>query len=146
MQPAGSSTPSRPWLGAAIALVLGAAALVGGTVVGWNDGWLDALVTPPLVVRSALIAVFVVLGVALLAKAGARFAAAGDLADPGRDLPGMIRGVRLAFLAVAALAAAAGWALGHPLPLVIALVIAAVDVLETSFLLLVVTARGERSR
>jgi hypothetical protein len=55
----------------------------------------------------------------------------------------MVRGVRLAFLALAAFAAAAGWALAHPLPLVIALVIAAIDVLETSFLLLVVTFRRD---
>jgi hypothetical protein len=48
------------------------------------------------------------------------------------------------FLAVAAFAAAAGWALGHPLPLVVALVIAGVDVLETSFLLLVVNLRSRR--
>ena len=48
-----------------------------------------------------------------------------------------IRGVRLAFLAVAAFAAAAGWALGSPLPLIVALVIAGIDVVETSFMLLV---------
>jgi hypothetical protein len=54
----------------------------------------------------------------------------------------MIRGVRLVFLAVAAFAAAAGWLLAHPLPLVVATVIAAIDVIETSFLLLVVTVRG----
>jgi hypothetical protein len=54
------------------------------------------------------------------------------------DLPTMVRGIRLVFLAVAALAAAVGWLLGHPLPLVIALIIAGIDVLETSFLLLVV--------
>jgi hypothetical protein len=46
--------------------------------------------------------------------------------------------VRLVFLAVAGFAAAAGWALGHPLPLLVALVIAGIDVIETSFLLLVV--------
>jgi hypothetical protein len=46
--------------------------------------------------------------------------------------------VRLVFLALAALSAAAGWALGHPLPLLIALVIAGIDVVETSFLLIVV--------
>jgi hypothetical protein len=53
----------------------------------------------------------------------------------------MVRGVRLVFLAAAALTAAAGWILGEALPLVIALVIAGVDVVETSFLLLVATAR-----
>ena len=69
----------------------------------------------------------------------------GDSDNPERDLPGMIRGVRLIFLAVAAFAAAAGWALAHPLPLVVALVIAAIDVIETSFLLLVVAVRGDNS-
>ena len=54
----------------------------------------------------------------------------------------MVRGVRLVFLAAAAFAAASGWILGEPLPLVIALVIAGVDVVETSFLLLVATRRS----
>jgi hypothetical protein len=133
-----------PRLASAFALLLGVLVLVGATVIGWNEGWLDALVTPPTIVRAALIGLFVVLGVALLLKAGSRIAASGDLADPGRDLPGMIRGVRFAFLGVAAFAAAAGWLLAHPLPIVIALIIAAVDVIETSFLLLVVTFRGDR--
>jgi hypothetical protein len=52
-------------------------------------------------------------------------------------MPTMIRGVRLAFLAVAAAAASAGWFVGHPLLLVVALVIAGVDVVETTFLLIV---------
>ena len=55
-------------------------------------------------------------------------------------VPGLVRGVRLVFLAVAAAAAGAAWALGNALPLVIALVIAGIDVVETSFLLLVVAA------
>jgi hypothetical protein len=49
--------------------------------------------------------------------------------------------VRLSFLGVAAVAAAAGWMLGHPLPLIVAAVIAGIDVIETSFLLLVVGRR-----
>ena len=53
------------------------------------------------------------------------------------DIRGLIRGVRLAFLAVAAFAAAGGWALASPLPLIVALVIAGIDVVETSFMLLV---------
>jgi len=52
--------------------------------------------------------------------------------------------VRLAFLAVAAFAAAIGWAIGSALPIVAALIIAGVDVVETSFLLLVTATRGER--
>ena len=53
----------------------------------------------------------------------------------------LIRGVRFVFLAVAGVAAAAGWLFGHPLPLILALVIAAVDVLETTFLLVVLGTR-----
>ena len=64
--------------------------------------------------------------------------ASGEIVHGEPDVPGLIRGVRLAFLAVAAFAAAAGWALAHPLPLIIAAVIAGIDVIETSFLLLVV--------
>jgi hypothetical protein len=36
------------------------------------------------------------------------------------------------------LATGVGWLLGHPLPLVVAAVIAGIDLIETSFLLLVV--------
>jgi hypothetical protein len=57
------------------------------------------------------------------------------------DVPGMVRGVRLVFLALAAAAAGIGWALGDALPLVVAMVIAGIDVVETSFLLLVVGSR-----
>jgi hypothetical protein len=130
-------------LGTIATLVLGFAALIAGTLAGWNAGLLDALVTPPTIVRATLIAVSSVVGVALLAGAASRIGDAGRREHPERDLAGMIRGVRLAFLAVAAFAAAGGWALGHALPLVVALIIAAVDVVETSFLLLVVTFRGD---
>ena len=68
-------------------------------------------------------------------------APAGELT--GRDLAGLVRGVRLVFLAVAAFAAAGGWLVGHPLPFIVAMVIAGVDVLETSFLLLVVAVRRD---
>jgi hypothetical protein len=78
----------------------------------------------------------VAVGLALLTRSVARLADAGT-----DDVPGLIRAVRLAFLAVAAFAAAAGWAFGHPLPLVIAAVIAGIDVIETSILLVVVAGR-----
>ena len=130
----------------AAALVAGIATLAIAILAGWNEQFLEAIVTPPPVVRAVLIAVSAVGGVALLAAAAARIGAAGDREDPERDLPGMIRGVRLVFLAVAAFAAGAGWLLGHPLPLVVALVIAAIDVIETSFLLLVVGVRGDREQ
>ncbi len=130
------ATADRPRLGAVVALALGALAIVGATVVGWNEGLLDALVTPPALLRAALVGFSVALGVVLLARSMARLAEGSE-----RDVPRLIRAVRLAFLAVAAFTAAAGWALGHPLPLVIAAVIAGIDVIETSFLLLVVGRR-----
>jgi hypothetical protein len=107
--------------------------VAAATVVGWNDGWLDAIVAPPVIVRAVLVGASVAIGIWLLAQSAARMAAAGTT-----DVRALIRAVRLAFLAVAALAAAAGWLLAHPLPLVIAAIIAGIDVIETSFLLLVV--------
>ena len=126
----------RPRLGAVVALALGALAVVGATVVGWNEGLLDALVTPPPPLRAALVGGSVGLGFVLLARSMAQLAEGSE-----RDVPRLIRAVRLAFLAVAAFTAAAGWAIGHPLPLIIAAVIAGIDVIETSFLLLVVGRR-----
>jgi hypothetical protein len=129
-------TADRPRLGAVVALALGALAVIGATVVGWNEGLLDVLVTPPPLIRAGLVGGAVTLGVVLLTRSVGRLAEAGE-----HDVPGLIRGVRLSFLAVAAFAAAAGWAIGHPLPLVIAAVIAGIDVIETSFLLLIVGRR-----
>lgn len=119
--------------GAAIALAAGALAVVAATVAGTSGGLLDAVVSPPVVVRAGLVGAAVVLGIALLARSVGRMGEAGT-----EDVPGLIRAVRLAFLAVAAFAAAAGWALAHPLPLIVAAVIAGIDVIETSLLLLVV--------
>jgi hypothetical protein len=126
-------TADRPRVGAAIAVGVGLLAIIVATVVGSNEGWLDAVVTPPPLIRATLVGLSVALGVALLVRAVTRMADAG--AD---DVPGLIRAVRLAFLAVAAFAAGAGWALAHPLPLIVAAVIAGIDVVETSFLLVVV--------
>ena len=127
-------------------LLAGGLAIVLATLLGWNGAFLDTLATPPPLIRAALVAGAVVLGLWLLARAMQRLAdsrgpGAGEMS--GRDLTGLIRGVRLVFLAVAAFAAAGGWLVGHPLPFVVALVIAGVDVLETSFLLLVVAVRRD---
>lgn len=125
-------------------LLVGIGAFLGGTLLGWDARVLDALVTPPALVRAALVGVSVVVAIWLLGEANARLRVGIDGRDAGvRDLRTMIRGVRLVFLALAAVAAGAGWLLGHPLPFVIALIIAGVDILETSFLLLVVAARRE---
>jgi hypothetical protein len=123
----------RSRLGAAGAIALGTVAVLLATLVGWNEGWLDALVSPPAAVRAVLVAMSVVLGLWLLGLSTSRMALAGRT-----DVRGLIRAVRLAFLAVALFATAAGWLLAHPLPLVVAAIIAGIDVIETSLLLLVV--------
>jgi hypothetical protein len=129
----------RPRLGAAVAVAVGFVAVVLATAFGWNGGLLHAVVTPPPIVRAFLVGLTVAIGAMLLIRSVARMGDSGRGAASGQaDVPGLIRAVRLAFLAVAAFAAAAGWALGHPLPLIVAAVIAGIDVIETSFLLLVV--------
>jgi hypothetical protein len=128
-----------PRSAAAVALVAGALAVVGATLVGQDAARLDALVRPPAIVRAALVGLATVLAVGCLSRGLARMSAGTN------DVPGLIRGVRYLFLAVAAGAAAAGWLLGEALPLVVALVIAGIDVVETSLLLLVV-ASGAVSR
>ena len=122
-------------------LALGLGALAVGTAFGWDTRLVDAVVTPPAIVRAALVAVAVVGGGWLLAAGLRRIGAGARASSDPVDLPSMVRGIRLVFLAMAAFAAAAGWMVGHPLPIVIALIIAGVDVIETSFLLLVVQTR-----
>jgi hypothetical protein len=120
-------------VGAVIALAFGALAIIAATVAGTNADVLAVVVTPPPFIRAALVGGAVAVGLILFARSVGRLAESGS-----DDVPGLIRAVRLAFLGVAAWSAAAGWALGHPLPLIVAAVIAGVDVIETSFLLLVV--------
>ena len=57
---------ARPRAGAAFATLLGLVALALATVVGWNAGWLDAVVNPPTIVRASLVGLAVALGVMLL--------------------------------------------------------------------------------
>jgi hypothetical protein len=121
-----------PRLAAAVAIGLGLLAVIGATVAGSSAGLLDTIVRPPALIRAGLVGGSAALAIVLLSRSVGRLAGGTD------DVRGLIRGVRLAFLAVAAGAAGAGWALGHPLPLIVAAVIAGVDVVETSFLLLVV--------
>jgi len=122
-----------PRTSAIVALGLGVLAVVGATLVGADAAWLEAIVSPPPIIRAMLVGGSVALGIVLVLRSVTRLAEAGT-----DDVPGMVRAVRLAFLAVAAFAAAAGWALAHPLPLIVAAIIAGIDVVETSFLLLVV--------
>jgi hypothetical protein len=124
---------------AAAALGLGGLAVLGATLAGQDAARLDAIVHPPTLIRAALVGLCATLAVVALGRGLARLAAGTA------DVPGLVRGVRLVFLALAAMAAGAGWALGEALPIVVALVIAGVDVVETSFLLIVV-ASGQVSR
>lgn len=139
---------AEPGAGQIAWLLGGALAIAAGTALGWNTTTVSEVVTPPPLVRAALVGVAFAAGVVLLLTAVSRLAESSEALPPPagyeseRDIAGMIRAVRLVFLAVAAFAAAAGWMIGHPLPLVVALVIAGVDVLETSFLLVVVALRS----
>jgi hypothetical protein len=138
--------PSAVGWGRMAWLLAGGAALVGGTLLGWNGTLLETIATPPALVRAALVGASVVLAGWLIIRAIRRMEEARGVpsaALTGRDLAGLIRGVRYVFLAVAALSAGLGWLLGHPLPFIVALVIAGVDILETTFLLIVVTLRSE---
>ncbi len=126
---------------------------VGGVALAMLAGLVPDLLTliagPPPIVRAGLAGLAIVLGGRLLLFAVRRIDGsmrravddAGRVAEAGRvadaDLGAMVRGVRLVFLAAACFTAAGRWLLGEPLPLVIALVIAGVDIVETSFLLLV---------
>jgi hypothetical protein len=121
-------------------IVLGAAAVLAGTLLGAGEGGGGAAFEswPPLV-RAALVGASVAVGLVLLARAvtqiGAVLPAGAQFDSVGFRT--MIRAVRLAFLAVAAFAMAGAWLVGSELLVVVAVVIAGVDVIETTFLLLV---------
>jgi hypothetical protein len=117
---------------ALVAIALGGIAILVATLNGSNAAFVNAVVHPPAVIRAALVGGSAAIAVTLLARGLTR------LAVGTADVAGLVRGVRFVFLALAAAAAGAGWALGDPLPIVVALVIAGIDVMETSILLLVV--------
>ncbi len=134
---------TRGRIGTVVLLVLGLAGIGAAALLGRSD-LLEAIVTPPALVRAGLVGAMLVLSVALLRASIDRFRAAGADVGPLAEVDAivMLRGIRLAFLALAAVVAGIGWLLGHPLPLVVAAVIAAVDVAETSLLLLVAGGRS----
>ena len=135
-------------LAVVLALLAGVAAVGVAMATGLAPDLLTTIARPVPVIRAVLAGGAIVIGGRLLLAALRRIDSAfrrdaGD--DPeisDVDLGIMVRGVRLVFLAAAAFAAASGWIMGEALSLVIALVIAGVDVVETSFLLLVATRRG----
>ncbi|MEA2610270.1 MAG: hypothetical protein QOJ75_2513, partial [Chloroflexota bacterium] len=119
-------------LSALLAVVIGGLAVALATLNGGNPALVDALVHPPALIRAGLVGGSATIALMLLARGLSR------LAVGTADVAGLVRGVRLVFLALAAAAAGAGWVLGDPLPIVVALVIAGIDVIETSLLLVVV--------
>ncbi len=129
-------------------VLAGFAAMIVGTLAGWNAGLFETVARPPAIIRAVLVSAMVLVALRMLAESIRRIDASRRVA-PGtadaRDLAALIRGVRFVFLAVAAASAAGGWLLGSALPIVTALLIAGVDVIETGFLLIVVSLRGERS-
>ena len=123
------------------AVGLGIVAVVVATAFGSSATAIDAFIHPPAIIRAALVGASAAVAVILLSRGLVRLAAGSD------DVPSLVRGVRFVFLAVAAAAAGLGWLLADPLPLIVALVIAGIDVIETSFLLVVVAGgRADRPR
>jgi hypothetical protein len=110
--------------------------LVGVTVAG-RDDLLGRLLEPPVWAAVPLAIAAALVGCVMAVRA------IGRLATSAGDPRKLIRGVRLVFLAVAAFAAAAGWLLGSAMPVVVGLVIGAVDVIETTALLLLTRAGDE---
>ena len=120
-------------------LATGVAAVLAGTLIGWSDALRALLTAPALPVRLTLGGAALLIGLVLVLRSAERLRDSRDAAE-------LVRSVRIVFLAVAALAAASGWLIGSPLPIIAALVIAGIDVIETSILLLVTAVRGEPDR
>lgn len=123
-----------------VPLLVGIALVATGSLVGLDPVLADAVFHGSIVLRAVLTGLAALLGLWLLFSAVARLA--GDDDDDGTDASSrsfaeMIRGIRLVFLAIAAFAAGSAFLVGDPLPLVVGLVIAGVDVAETALLLLV---------
>jgi hypothetical protein len=116
-------------------LAAAAGALVVASVAADVD-LVRLVLEPPFPVGWLFAAAAGLVGIVVLLRAMARI-------GPGRDDPReLIRAVRLVFVAVGLFAAAAGWIIGSALPIIAGLIIVAIDVLETTFLLLVTARRG----
>jgi hypothetical protein len=116
-------------------LLLGLALVVLVTVAGRSDV-LTALLAPPMPARLFLGVAALIVGVLLVL-------ASADRMRTDREPRGLVRAIRLMFVAIGAFAAGAGWLFGSPVPVIAGLVIIAVDLLETSFLLLVTGPRSK---
>ncbi|HEX5240497.1 MAG TPA: hypothetical protein VFW20_05820 [Candidatus Limnocylindrales bacterium] len=135
----------EPRRAAGLGLALGIGAVVLAAIGAGGSDVLQSIAAPPAIVRAGLVAFATVAGLALLAAAVRRLEATRSIGPDGElsgaTLAVALRGIRFVFLAVAAFAAAAGWLIAHPLPIVVGLIIAGVDVAETSLLLLVAARR-----
>jgi hypothetical protein len=120
-------------LSAPVLLAVGLGSVLLAMAAGRSD-LLAAVLTPPFPARVLLGVAAAVIGVVVLLRSA-------DRLDTDRDARGLVRAVRLIFVSVGAFAAAAGWLIGSPVPIVAGLVIVGVDLLETSFLLVVTAAR-----
>ena len=116
-------------------LLVGVALVVAGSLVGLDPALANAVFQGPILLRAVLTGLAAILGLWLLFSAIGRLAGDDDAAP--RSFAEMIRAIRLVFLAIAAFAAASAFLVGDPLPLVVGLVIAGIDVAETALLLLV---------
>jgi hypothetical protein len=115
-------------------LCLGLAAIAVAMLAGRSDP-IGAVFSPPPPAALVLGVATGLLAVVLVVRAANR------LGTSQVDARALIRAVRLLFLAVGAGAASAGWIIGSPVPVIAGLVIAGIDLLETTFLLLVTGAR-----
>jgi hypothetical protein len=127
-------------------LIAGLVAVLAASLAGALGDLVTSIAAPPPIVRAALVGTSVVIGFWLLALALRRIEASRNTGINDEvvasDFGGLVRGVRYVFLAAAVFSAGAGWLFGQPLPIVIALVIAGIDLAETSFLLLIAAGRG----
>lgn len=117
-----------------VLLLLGIGAVVLATVAG-GAGAAGRILEPPFPGGLLLGAAAAILGVVALLRGFARIRPARD------DARELIRAVRLLFVAVGCFAAAGGWFFGSPLPIIAGLIIIGIDVIETTFLLLLTAAR-----
>jgi hypothetical protein len=120
-----------------VLLLLGGLVVLAATFAAGGSELLGRVLEPPFWAGVPLAIAAAIVGLVLVSKAAERFGASGE------DPRSLIRAVRFVFLAVAAFAAAAGWLLGSAMPVVVALVIGAVDIVETTALLLVTQVKDE---
>jgi hypothetical protein len=126
--------PGERSLRPAWALLIGVAT-IGVAMASGSSELLQRLLEPPFPLGLVLGIACALIGLVVVLRAAARIGEAGE------DARALIRAIRLIFLAVGLFSAAAGWVIGTPVPIVAGLIIIGIDVLETTFLLLVSAAR-----